>query len=260
MLILEFFLPAFFVSETAEKTQKKGDFAAVTVKVDPVCFHICGDTQAKVDSAKKWINDLISKEQTSTAVTDSNIFKLSDADRLCLINIQKKMGVGIRYDSVNGEDALIIEGLAKDVLNAHREIDNMLKKMRAEFNMKSKVEFAGTVVDWQYKQNGQFQSFDALTNYQIEEALQNAQPSVIVTVQGQNYTLDMPDGPATDSQGNILQTRRIDKLNGILLIYQELSHPAFNVTKIVSSYYFSKTQQARSDMMPTLDFARLKIL
>lgn len=208
-----------FVNENADKPQKGGDFVAEPLKVDPACFHICGDAQAKVDSAKQWISDLISNEQDKNIFQEATILSLSDADYQCIVDIQKKLGVSIRIESKMANPTITIEGITKDVLKASKDIDKLLRRTRELEEMKKKVEITGTMADWQFQPQGlQFQSFDAMANFQLEEALDNNKPTVKVTVQGQDYTISMPSGPGVDSQGRVLQIRRIDKLRGNLMI------------------------------------------
>lgn len=162
------------------------------------------------------INDLISKEQHTFSISDSAILSLTDADRRRIIDIQKTMGMTIRADNKKAPATITIEGLSKDVLRATNEVNEMVKKARDKEALKQKVELAGTMVDWQYQQQGfQFQSFDLMTNYELEQAYEK---TVNVTVQGQSYTVNMPSGPATDSTGRILQIKRIDRLKGISLM------------------------------------------
>ncbi|XP_043988454.1 poly(ADP-ribose) polymerase family member 14-related sequence 1 [Gambusia affinis] len=206
-------LKSLFVSESPDNKQENEASDIETVKVEPVVFHICGASQSKVDVAKKKINDLISNEQCSEEITDNDILNLSSADCQRIVDIQMKLGVSIKNQITNGQASFIIEGLSKDVLRASREIDSMLKKVRGEQELKRKLELAATVADWQYQQHGlPYQSFDQMTNYELEHALERAAPTVKVTILGSDYTVQMPKGPATDSKGTILQIKRIDKL------------------------------------------------
>ncbi|KAF6730318.1 Poly [ADP-ribose] polymerase 14 [Oryzias melastigma] len=206
---------SFFFGQSEEKQKKEDEISIVPVKADPACFHICGGTQAKVDAAKKWITDLIVNEQTSTAITDNVILDLSKAESQLINDIQKKMGVTIQMTNIDSQASLIVEGLSKDVIKALSEISNILKNVRNKQELDKKVELAGAVADWQYQLQGQpFQSFDALTNYELEHALQQDQKSVNIKVQGKDYTASLPEGPATDKKGNTLQIIRIDKLKG----------------------------------------------
>lgn len=184
--------------------------------MEPVCFHICGKSQAGVDSAKKKINDLISKEHVTNTITDNHISSLSQADSQRISDIQVTFSVKIMAESKQGTESLTIEGLGKDVLKATNEIQELLRKVRDEEDLKVKMELAGKVAAWQYLQGTGFQNFDSRTNYKLEEALVNNVPSVNVSIQGQCYTIQMPSGPATDTQGNSLQIRRADR--GILCV------------------------------------------
>uniref|UniRef100_A0A3B3V0L6 Poly [ADP-ribose] polymerase n=1 Tax=Poecilia latipinna TaxID=48699 RepID=A0A3B3V0L6_9TELE len=206
-------LKSIFVSESSEKKQEDETFDIETMEVEPAIFHICGASQAKVDAAKKKINDLISDELCSEEIIDNDILNFSSADRQRIVDIQMKMGVSIKNQITNGQASFIIEGLSKDVLRASREIDNMLKKVRKEQELKRKLELAATVADWQYQRHGlQYQSFDQKTNYELEHALERGAPNVKITIHGSDYTVQIPKGPATDSNGTILQIRRIDRL------------------------------------------------
>ncbi|XP_041856787.1 poly(ADP-ribose) polymerase family member 14-related sequence 1 isoform X2 [Melanotaenia boesemani] len=202
-----------FVGESSDKPQNEEDFVIVASKVDPACFHICSDAQPKVDAAKKWINDLIANEQNRIVLTDNAIFNMSSADRQRIFDIQKKNDVSVKTEIKNEKISIVIEGLSRNVIEASRDIDNILRQVRDEQEFKKRVELAGTVVDWQYRQHKfQFQSFDSLTNYQLEQAFEQSQPTVKIKFQGQTYTVDVSKREATDSQGNILQIKRIDKL------------------------------------------------
>lgn len=190
---------------------QKEDYIIKTVEVEPLCFHICGKSQAGVDTAKKTINDLVSKEIVTNTITVSHISSLSQADRQRITDIQMTLSVKIMAESKQGTESLTIEGLGKDVLQATNQIQELLRKVREEEDRKMKEELAGKVVAWQYLQGTVFQNFDSRTNYNLEEALVKNKPSVDVSIRGQCYTVQMPSGPATDTQGNSLQIRRADK-------------------------------------------------
>ncbi|KAK1902579.1 Protein mono-ADP-ribosyltransferase PARP14 [Dissostichus eleginoides] len=208
-------IKSLFISGSDDKPQKEEDFVIESVKVDPVSFHICGESQAKVDSAKQSIKDLISKEQENVCIKDSAILSLSIVDRQRIVVIQKTWGVSIRFDGQQAQASLTIEGLSKDVLKANHEINEMLKSARNEEELKNHLELVAAVADWQFQQPGlQFQSFDSMDNFKLEQAMTKKQLNVKVKVQGQEYTVTMPKGPATDNRGSTLQIKRIDKLKG----------------------------------------------
>uniref|UniRef100_A0A3Q0R4U9 Poly [ADP-ribose] polymerase n=1 Tax=Amphilophus citrinellus TaxID=61819 RepID=A0A3Q0R4U9_AMPCI len=208
-----FVLSALFTGGNTEKPKKEEDCVSEVLKVEATCFHICGETQAKVDIAKKWINEKISKEHQSMEIEDNAILRFSDADRQKIFHMQKTMGICITTESNKPKATITIEGLSRDVLRANAEIIKMLRKARDEEELMRKVELASAMADWQYQQPGfQFQSFDEMTNFRLEIAMQQNLPTVKVTVQGQDYTVTMPRGPAIDSQGIKLIIKRTDKL------------------------------------------------
>uniref|UniRef100_A0A8C8M497 Poly [ADP-ribose] polymerase n=1 Tax=Oncorhynchus tshawytscha TaxID=74940 RepID=A0A8C8M497_ONCTS len=206
---------AFLTWSKADMPRKDEDFVIEGQQVDPAFFHICGGSQARVDHAKRWIKDLILKEQVSNSITDDAIFNLSDSDRKCIHDMQTTMGVSVRieYNSSREEAMLTIEGLSKDVLNAVNEIQEMLRKARDKETFNRNVEVASNMVEWQYQQQpgGQYQSFDPIPNFHLEQALGRKLPHVEVSFQRQMYKVTLPDGPATDTHGNSLKIRRIDK-------------------------------------------------
>ncbi|XP_060909810.1 poly(ADP-ribose) polymerase family member 14-related sequence 1 isoform X2 [Labrus mixtus] len=194
---------------SADKPQKEGDFVIEPLTFDPACFHLCSSTQANVDSAKMWLNDLVMKEFDSTTFTDNSILLLSDEDHKQISNIQNTLRVCIRTEGKNGQAWMTIDGAIKNVHRASNEIHELLRRTRDEEDLKKKVEAASTVADWQYQRAGlAFQSFDSVTNYKLEEALASNQQSVEITLQGEDYMVEMPSGPATDSQGCTLDIKR----------------------------------------------------
>lgn len=210
-----------------DKPQKEEDFVIEALKVDPACFYICSNSQSNVDSAKQWINNLISDELHSSTISDNTILSFSKADYDCIAKIQKTLSVSIRTESKKGQASVTIEGLSKDVLEATNEINKIIRKAIDNEVLLKKIELTSTVAEWQYQEPGlTFESFDETTNYHLEEALQNGQKTVKVTIKGQDYIVNMPKGPATNSQGCKLQIKRTDKLQGISLI-EKVLHVSF---------------------------------
>ncbi|XP_034430831.1 protein mono-ADP-ribosyltransferase PARP14-like [Hippoglossus hippoglossus] len=206
-------IKSFLVGGTADKPRKEEDFVIKPVAFDPACFHICGDTQAKVVSAKQWINDLITKDQNKNTIKGAAILSFSDADHQQIIDIQKTVGVSIRIEGKKDQVELTIEGFSNGVLKATAEIYTMIEKVKDDEDLKKYMVMVSTVADWQYQQQGlQYQSFDPMTNFQLEQAMQKKLTDVKVNIQGQDYTVTLPNGPATNRKGHTLQIKRIDKL------------------------------------------------
>jgi poly [ADP-ribose] polymerase 10/14/15 len=126
------------------------DFVFMDKEVDPACFHICGDSQAKVDEAKQWVKDLILKEQDSSIITDDAIINLTTSDRQRISNMINTMGVRVEQES--SQDKLTIEGITKDVLKVTDESQKMLQGICSEEELSRSAELVSTVVEWQYQQ------------------------------------------------------------------------------------------------------------
>ncbi|XP_045575841.1 protein mono-ADP-ribosyltransferase PARP14 isoform X1 [Salmo salar] len=203
-------IKSLFIRSKVNKPQKHERFVFMDKEVDPTCFHICGDSQAKVDEAKQWVKDLILKEQNSISITDEAIINLSNSDCQCISNMINTMGVRVEQES--SKATLTIEGITKDVLKVTTEIQKMLQRVRSEEELNRSAELASTMVEWQYQhQGGQYQSFDLIHNFHLEQANETKKQHVEVTIQGQMYKVTLPNGPATDNHGNSLDIRRIDK-------------------------------------------------
>ncbi|XP_030613963.1 protein mono-ADP-ribosyltransferase PARP14-like [Archocentrus centrarchus] len=106
------------------------DFDIKSLKVDPTCFHICGDTQANVDLAKKLLHDKASQERQTTKIEDNAIRTFSKADHLKIFDMQKTMGISIKIECSTPKPTITIEGLSSDVLNAKAEIIKMISRNR----------------------------------------------------------------------------------------------------------------------------------
>lgn len=204
---------ALFSSNDTSKPQKDEDFFIDPVEVDPACFHICGNSQKDIDSAKQWISDLLMKEVKSVDIQDDAFLSFSDADHQRIQDIQIRMSVSIKTVSKDAQASITVEGLSKDVLDACNEIHRMLQNVRNEEELKRKVDLASTVADWQYRKQGHsFKSLDPMSNFKLEEALEKNQASVNISFKGQDYTVTMPNGPAKDTQGGTVDIKRVDKL------------------------------------------------
>ena len=201
---------------TTDKHRKDEDFVITLVAFDPACFHICSDTQAKVLLAKQWINDLIAKDQNINTIKDAAIHSFSDADHQQIIDIQKTVGVSIMIEGKKDQVELTVEGFSNGVNKAVSEIYAMMQRVKDDEYQKTFQAMVSSVADWQYQDQGlQYQSFDPATNFKLEQAMQRNETNVKVTVQGQDYTYTLPNGPATNSKGDELQIRRIGNLKGI---------------------------------------------
>ncbi|KAK2850420.1 hypothetical protein Q7C36_009203 [Tachysurus vachellii] len=217
------FTKSFFMNAKPKdvKQPKEADFVIENKVETAVCFSICGPSQIAVDETKQFLDKLISEEQAFQAISDSMILRLSDMNRQRIQELQRLMCVNVKIEqkahSAKGADSdeikLIVEGLSRDVLMVVSEINDMLKATREEVNQKKSMELTADLVDWQYKQGGQFHSFDLATNFKLEEALNLNSQDVDINFQNQMYKVRMPEGPAVNfSGGSQMEIRRVDKI------------------------------------------------
>uniref|UniRef100_A0A8C6SDS3 Poly [ADP-ribose] polymerase n=1 Tax=Neogobius melanostomus TaxID=47308 RepID=A0A8C6SDS3_9GOBI len=161
-----------------------GDFVMEAVKPAPLCFHICGDSTLKVNAAKKKIDSILSKNLSIIPIKDES----------------RSAGVGIRVEAANGQGSVSVEGLDSDLLTVTTQIHEMLKAARQEEDLNQKAALLSAVVEWQYAPAGQdYKSFDAKTNYELEQALERDLKQVKVKLNGQEFTVKLPNGPVNNS-------------------------------------------------------------
>ncbi|XP_036417760.1 protein mono-ADP-ribosyltransferase PARP14-like isoform X2 [Colossoma macropomum] len=206
------------IKEKDDQQQKGGGFVIKGKVVNPACFSICGPSKAAVDQTKQWIEKLISDKHVFEIISDPVIFSLSNKDQQQILELQQSLDVSVRVEhKVQGEDqeeaTILVEGLSRDVLKAVSEIQTILKKARDEVGLKKNMKVISELVDWQYLQSGQYQSFNQLTNLHLEQALAKKSLHVDISLHGQAYKVTMPEGPALSAEGgNQISIRRIDKI------------------------------------------------
>uniref|UniRef100_A0A8C6YAD2 Poly [ADP-ribose] polymerase n=1 Tax=Naja naja TaxID=35670 RepID=A0A8C6YAD2_NAJNA len=152
--------------------------------VEPAVFQICGDHQKNVESAAAWIKSLILESQNEYIISDEWISNFGESEYKNLEGLQKKLHVAIKLDSEASLPSLCICGITKDVLHAKE---------------KSKADLLTNLVLWRYEDNGQYRSFDSLTNMQIEAAAQHQRLHEL-TINNRCYKVDPSKMQAVDDQ------------------------------------------------------------
>lgn len=199
----------------ADKPKKVEKLHIKTLNADPACFHICGESQAKVNLAKKQLQELIKGQCLSLDIPDNAIQSLSEGDCQRIADIQRTLGISISTKNVQDQLVLVISGHRVSVFEASSEINMILRKAKETRD----AELARLMAAWQYQSQGfGFKNFNPETNYKLEQALKNQDSQVKVTIEGQKYTVHMPYGPATDDQGGTLEIKRIDLTEGIPVV------------------------------------------
>lgn len=209
-------IKSLFGQTSPQTTQTSSDFVIEPLKPTPLCFHICGESAQKIDLAKKKINSILTKRLQSHCIKDENVLSLTSKDHQELKVIQQRVGVGIRVECTNGEGVITVEGLAADMVTVTSQIHEMLKVARQEEDLNEKATLLSAVVEWQYSQPGQdFQSFDARTSYELEQGLERKLKEVKVKLSGQEYSVKLPQGPASSRSGAALDIQRVKKMGDL---------------------------------------------
>nr|XP_056717401.1 protein mono-ADP-ribosyltransferase PARP14-like [Euleptes europaea] len=178
--------------------------------VKPAIFQICGDSQKNVETAESWIRDLILKNQHETTVSDEWISSFGEREYEKLRELQMKLHVVIKSETVTSSPSLCIFGLTKDVLSASLEIQQMIKRIRKAQEEQSKADLLSNLVEWRYEDSGHYRTFDNMTSMHLEHALQN-KSMYDITIKDRRYKVDPTRQQATDDQGRSVSIKRISK-------------------------------------------------
>uniref|UniRef100_A0A3B3ZVS7 Poly [ADP-ribose] polymerase n=1 Tax=Periophthalmus magnuspinnatus TaxID=409849 RepID=A0A3B3ZVS7_9GOBI len=240
---------AFFSSSSPDKTQTTSDFVRDALKPAPVCFHICGESASKINLAKQKINSVLTKNLLSESIKDEMVFSLSQDQLRRLDEVQRSSEVGIKVEGINGEGSIHIEGLAQDVASAIKLIHGILKAARLEEDLNQKAALLSAVIEWQYAAPGQdFHSFDLKTNYELEQALEAKKSQVKVKLNGQEVTVKLPDGPATNKSGQSLKIQRVNKSSDLPPSWEQMDSFSTKVLPVApgSPEYSTVEQQFKA--------------
>ncbi|XP_013925211.1 PREDICTED: poly [ADP-ribose] polymerase 14 [Thamnophis sirtalis] len=178
---------------------------------EPAIFQICGDHQKNVENAAAWIKGLILESQNEYIISDEWILNFGESEYKNLEKLQKKLRISMKLDSEASPPSLCICGITKDVLHASTEIQTMIRRIREDREKKSKADLLTNLVLWRYEDNGQYRSFDSLTNMQIEAAAQHQRLHEL-TINNKCYKVDLSKMQAVDDQGTCIALRRIAKV------------------------------------------------
>lgn len=210
------FLSSHFCVFTVLGKAKNDDERVIeTLNTDPTCFQICGESQEKVSLAKTQLQQLINDQYHSLEIEDKAIKSLSKEDSQHIVDLQRSMGVSISTKSIKKISVLIVSGYKPAVDEASRKINVILQDVKE----KTDAEFAGLMAVWQYRGHGfRFKNFNSKCSSKLEQARRNKASYVTVTMEDHKYTVQMPQGPATDDKGSALEINRLDLTAGILMV------------------------------------------
>ncbi|NWY06730.1 PAR14 polymerase, partial [Nothoprocta ornata] len=193
---------------SSEKCNPKEKSKAVLKKKTEVAVvQICGENQKQVEEAETWIKNAISKDQHEEVITNDFIQSFGERENEELHDLQKQLNIILHLE----HNFIKISGVAKDVWFAHSKIQNMIHRVEAAEDEKIKAEFLKNSIEWKYFENDSFVSFDNLTNLHLEKAFLGKQKYISVSINNQNYRVDIEAKHAIDAQGRKTVIARVDK-------------------------------------------------
>ncbi|XP_026962222.1 protein mono-ADP-ribosyltransferase PARP14 isoform X1 [Sagmatias obliquidens] len=178
-------------------------------KTESAIFQVCGENVKSVENVLFWIQDLIQKEQCPYTSEDECIKNFDVKEYQELNELQKKLNISISLDR---ERPLIeVSGITKDVVQVRNAIEDMIKRVRLSKEQEYLADRTSDFVEWQYKDDKNFHSFDKITNMQLEDAKKQKRKTIDVKINHQSYTVDLKTYTATDAKGKSLPVRRHTK-------------------------------------------------
>ena len=181
-------------------------------KTESAVFQVCGENVKSVEKVFFWIQDLIQKEQCPYTSEDECIKNFDVKEYQELNELQKKLNISISLDR---ERPLIeVSGITKDVIQVRNAIEDMIKRVRLSKEQEYLADRTSDFVEWQYKDDNKFHSFDKITNMQLEDAKKQKRKTIDVKINHQSYTVDLETYIATDANGKSLPVGRRTKPEG----------------------------------------------
>ncbi|XP_007175686.2 protein mono-ADP-ribosyltransferase PARP14 [Balaenoptera acutorostrata] len=178
-------------------------------KTESAVFQVCGENVKSVEKVFFWIQDLIQKEQCPYTSEDECIKNFDVKEYQELNELQKKLNISISLDR---ERPLIeVSGITKDVIQVRNAIEDMIKRVRLSKEQEYLADRTSDFVEWQYKDDNKFHSFDKITNMQLEDAKKQKRKTIDVKINHQSYTVDLETYIATDANGKSLPVGRRTK-------------------------------------------------
>ncbi|XP_073770751.1 protein mono-ADP-ribosyltransferase PARP14 isoform X2 [Danio rerio] len=195
--------------ESSESSANE-EFVMVGEEIEPAVFQLCGETPQDLSEAKEMINNFIIREHLTIPIHDPAIAYFTREDVEMLNAMQKELTVSIKLERKGQDSVVTMEGLTRDVHTAESRVRDMIRKVERNESKKREALMIRTIIKWQYQENGQrFENFDMLTNFDLEQAFQNQQPSVKIKINNDEYEADLVSKEAK-RRGIRIKLNRVD--------------------------------------------------
>ncbi|XP_047591240.1 protein mono-ADP-ribosyltransferase PARP14-like isoform X3 [Lutra lutra] len=197
-----------FVESPSRFPQKQNPLV-LKKKTESASFQVCGESEKCIKNVVSWIQDLITKELCPYTNEDECIKDFNEKEYQKLNELQENLNIAICLDCKR--PLIEVFGIGKDLTQARNAIEEMIKGMRLAKEQKSQAELISEFIEWQYCNNSTFQSFDKITNLQLETAWKAKKRRTVVKIDHQSYTVDLSTHTATDAKGHSLLVQRLMK-------------------------------------------------
>ncbi|OCT63241.1 protein mono-ADP-ribosyltransferase PARP14 [Xenopus laevis] len=184
----------------------------LTDNTDPAIIHLCAAAKKDVTDTRKWLEKLIVEEQCENDLQEEWVADFEETERQTLSDLQKRLQISIEYEP--STPSVKVSGLTRDVMEATKEIQGMIKQIRDKKTKEREAELFSNLVEWHYHDGRRMVPFDKLTNLKLEEAASENQSLVTVRVNGMELTVDIGNRSATDPHGNTKEISRVAKHEG----------------------------------------------
>ncbi|XP_058644826.1 protein mono-ADP-ribosyltransferase PARP14 isoform X2 [Onychostoma macrolepis] len=181
----------FFLGESSESPTNE-EFVMVGEEIEPAVFQLCGETPEDLSEAKDMISSLILREHVTIPIRDPAITHFTREDGEMLNAMQRELTVSVRLEKKGQDSVITLEGLTRDVHTAESRIRDMIKKVERNETRRNEAFFISSMVQWKYQENGHnINNFDMLTNYDLEQAYRNRQPTVKIKINNDEFEADL---------------------------------------------------------------------
>ncbi|XP_045858274.1 protein mono-ADP-ribosyltransferase PARP14 isoform X1 [Meles meles] len=197
-----------FVESPSQFPQKQNPLV-LKKKTESASFQVCGESEKCIKNVASWIQNLITKELCPYTNEDECIKDFNEKEYQKLNELQENLNIAICLD--NKRPLIEVFGIGNDLTQARNAIEEMIKGMRLAKEQKSQAELISEFIEWQYCNNSTFQSFDKITNLQLETSWKAKKRRTVVKINHQSYTVDLSTYTATDAKGHSLLVQRLMK-------------------------------------------------
>lgn len=199
-----------FSPKEKKESQKKRAKIVLKNKIEPAVVQICGENKNQVEDAEKWLKNAILKEQCEREITDESILHFGEAQSEELNKLQEELKVAIDLERT----VIRISGIGKDVLMAYLSIQEMIHMVKVAEQEEKSAKLLQNIIEWKYQKDDSYVRFDVLTNKRLEDAFQQQQKAVAVTIDGKTYIVNIKMKCAVNEKENVIPITRVDKSEG----------------------------------------------